>query len=48
MAAVYHVCRRARCQDIRQAMPVWQQDRVLYDAEVWENFPALLEDLAQR
>ncbi len=48
MAAVDHICRRARREDLRRAMSVWAQDRALYDAEVWGSFPALLEDLLER
>lgn len=29
-------------------MPLWAQDRVLYDAEVWASLPSLLEDLVAR
>jgi hypothetical protein len=29
-------------------MPLWAQDRVLYDADVWASLPALLEDLMAR
>ncbi len=29
-------------------MPLWAQDRVLYDADVWASLPALLEDLLAR
>jgi hypothetical protein len=48
MAALYHICRRARREDIRRARPLWEPDRVLYDADVWCNLPALLEDLWDR
>jgi hypothetical protein len=48
MPAVYHVCRRARREDIRRSMPLWAQDRVLYGAQVWASLPALLEDLVAR
>lgn len=41
----HNICRRACREDIRRATPVWAQDRVLYDADVWASFPALLEDL---
>lgn len=29
-------------------MPLWAQDRVLYDADVWARLPAMLEDLMAR
>jgi hypothetical protein len=48
MPAIYHVCRRARREDLRRSMPLWAQDRVLYDADVWASLPALLEDLMAR
>jgi hypothetical protein len=48
MTSVYHICRRARREDIRRSMPLWAQDRVLYDADVWASLPALLEDLMAR
>jgi len=48
MASVYHIYRRARREDIRRSMPLWAQDRALYDADVWASLPALLEDLMAR
>src|SRR5215471_7068905 len=48
MTSVYHICRRARREDIRRSMSLWAQDRVLYDADVWAGLPALLEDLMAR
>jgi hypothetical protein len=29
-------------------MPIWEQDRVLYDEDVWSSLPGLLEDLIER
>jgi hypothetical protein len=48
MSAIYHICRRARREDIRKTMNLWQQDEPLYDADVWRSLPALLEDLVER
>jgi hypothetical protein len=48
MAAAYHTCRRARREDIRRALPLWEHDKDLYDSEVWCNLPALLENLWER
>src|SRR4051812_28866636 len=45
MSAVYYVSRRARRADILRSMPLWAQDRVLYEPDVWAALPALLEDL---
>jgi hypothetical protein len=43
-----HIFRRARREDIRRCMPLWEKDRVLYDPEVWAGLPALLERLFDR
>lgn len=48
MGTIYHSCRRARRDDIRRAVPLWQADRDLYDADVWCALPSLLEDLWER
>lgn len=48
MLADYHVCRRARREDISRSACVWAKHRPLYEPEVWASFPALLEDLLDR
>src|ERR1039457_2583328 len=48
MPDVQYLCRRARPEDVRNAMPLWAPDRALYDADLWTSLPALLEDLMQR
>lgn len=48
MGTLYHSCRRARREDIRRTLPLWERDRDLYDADVWHNLPSLLEDLWER
>lgn len=48
MGSDYHICRRARGDDIRKSKQLWSQDQVLYDPEVWSSFPELLENLMER
>jgi hypothetical protein len=48
MASEYHICRRARREDIRNSRHLWRPDEVLYDPDVWSRFPAFLEDLMAR
>jgi hypothetical protein len=48
MISEYHICRRARRDDIRRSMHLWGRDQMLYEPDVWSNFPTFLEDLMER
>ena len=47
MLAVHHVCRLATVEDIEKSAPLWGQDRPLFDSDVWDRMPDLLENLLQ-
>jgi hypothetical protein len=45
MRGVHHICRLAGIEDIRKSAPIWQQDRALFDTDVWARMPELLEEV---
>jgi hypothetical protein len=45
MTPVHHVCRLATVEDIRKSAHIWEQDRALFDTDVWAKMPKLLEEL---
>lgn len=45
MHAVHHVCRLGTIEDVKKSAPLWQQDRALFDSDVWAEMPCLLERL---
>jgi hypothetical protein len=45
MPTAHHICRLANPEDIRTSEVLWRQDRPLFDADVWEALPSLLDVL---
>jgi hypothetical protein len=42
---IYHICRRARIDDIKRARPLWECHKVMFEPSVWQHIDRLLEDL---